>query len=143
MAGCGVKLSNNARITLGGDTVARLKSCGINFGFGEVDISSLTDEYDKYCQGSGNATITADFDLDLDDPAQSQLDEYGRKGGQFNDLRVYFDSTTYFACDIITDPQADMFITSWNPSAPGKNETISGSMTIRVNGPLERYPLSP
>jgi len=137
---CGVKLSNDARITLSGNTVARLKSCAINFGFGEIDISALTDSYDKYCQGSGNSTITADFDLDLEDTAQSQLDTYGREGGTFNDMRVYFDSTTYFACDLVEDSEATMFVTSWNPSAPGRNQTIAGTMTIRVSGPLGRYP---
>jgi predicted secreted protein len=104
-----------------------------------LDITSFGDEWSKFCRGMQSWTATINGHLDLDDASQATLVDAAEGGTLINNLRFYIDSTTYFASDLVADPEAGLYIDSYNFTADN-NSIVSFTMSVTGNGPIKRYP---
>ena len=136
--GCPVNLGRNARIKLDNITIARMTSFDVTINNDTIDITSFGDEWAKFCRGMQSWTGTITGHLDLDDPSQSTLVDAAEGGTLVDNLRFYIDSTTYFASDLVTDPEAGLYIDSYNFTADN-NSVVSFSMSLTGNGPFKRF----
>ena len=136
---CPVNLGRNARIKLDTTTIARMTSMDVTINNETIDITSFGDESMKFCRGMQSWTATITGHLDLDDASQSTLVDAAEQGTLVNNLRFYIDATNYFAADIVADPEAGLYIDSYNFTADN-NSVVSFSMSVTGNGVLTRFP---
>jgi len=136
---CPVNLGRNARIKLNTTTIARMTSFDVTINNATLDITSFGDEWAKFCRGMQSWTGSITGHLDLDDASQGTLVAAAEGGTLIDNLRFYIDSTTYFASDLVADPEAGLYIDSYNFTSDN-NSVVSFSMSVTGNGPIARYP---
>ena len=136
---CPVSLGRNARIKLDEVVIAKMKSFDLTINNGTIDITSFGDQWAKFCVGMRSWTATITGSLDLDDVSQSTLLDANESGDALTNLRFYVDTTSYYACDLITDPEAGIIIDSYGVTADNES-VVSFTMSVTGSGPLKRYP---
>jgi len=135
---CPVKLGRESRIKLDGVVVARMTSFDITISNDTLDITSFGDEWTKFCRGMQSWTGSVSGHLDLDNTEQAAFVAAAENGTLVDGLSFWVDSTTYFASDLVTDPEAGLYIDSYNVTSDN-NSIVSFTMSLTGNGPFKRF----
>lgn len=132
-----IKLGKNAKIQIGANEVARMNSFNFTVTNTTVPTDSFGDDFDKSVIVKQGWSASIEGYYDDDDTYNSNLQSLALSGGEIDDLRLYVDSSSYYAPDTVTDTEATAIIESFNPTAE-KSGIVSFTMAIKGSGPIKK-----
>jgi len=130
-----IKLGRNSRIKLNGITVARMKSFNLSENNETLDVTSFGDTHLKYERGMQSWTASISGHLDVADASQATLRTAARAGTKLSTIEFFVDTTGYYYCDTVVDPEATTIISSYTRNAE-HNGIVSFDMEVTGSGPL-------
>jgi hypothetical protein len=133
-----VKLGKNASIKKGSTTIALMTNFSVSINSTFVDATSFLDDFEQPIEVNKNWNATVSGYFDPTDTGQASIESLAVSGGSIDDLRFYIDATNYFACDTARDPDAAVYIESFNPTAD-KAGIVAFTANIKGVGPVKRF----
>jgi len=132
-----IALGRLGRVKKNGTEIGKVTTPTLNSSAGTIDLTSLGDDWMKYATGMNQYTLDFTMFMVSDDAGQNALYTAWQNKTGLNDIELWVDATTYFACDTVTDSEAEMLVTTYNVSYDN-NSAVAVKVTLTGSGPLTK-----
>lgn len=102
----------------------------------EIDVSVITDEWDKTIPGTRSFEIDLELIFDESDANVALLRTNWWNRTAMPNLRLYIDGTNCTYADTVTDSEATVYITKYNWKPLERNDIIKIAVTVKYYGPV-------
>lgn len=133
-------LGRNASVKIGTVTVANLSEWTLDLSSDPIVQAVFGSTWDK-THGLSTTSWSGSFSglLDISDTTgQEVLSDAFVNGTLVDDLRLYINSTTYWAPDTATDSAAGCYITSYSVNTV-QGDVIKVSVSFTGTGPVDKF----
>lgn len=131
-------LGKNASVKIGTNTIAEMAEWTLNITSEPITQPVFGSAWDKVhglSITSWDGTITGLLDV-TDTNGQLALNNATISGTKITDLKIYVDSTKYWAPDTTADAAAGCYITSMSPTA-AQGDVLRVSFNFKGTGPIK------
>ena len=129
-------LGKGAFINVDGVLVARMRTFSLTVNGEVVDATAFGASWIKNLQVINGWTATVEGMTDLDSTEQTTLRDANVDGTKLTAIDFYLDSTSCYEVDLITEPEAGAYISSYVVNAENKN-VVNFTMTVTGTGNLK------
>lgn len=129
-------LSRSCYMRKNGVKIAKVTSASLSWSRGTIDLTALGDDYKSYDTGFEDYTISGSL-LMLDSNTEHEaLYSAMKNSTKLTDIDLYFDSTTVYTCDTVSDSAACMILTQFDLEMSVGDNAVTRSFTLKGSGPL-------
>jgi len=117
-------------------TIAKVTSGSFSGSAGTIDLTSLGDQWNKFGVGMNEYSIDMTILTVSDNTEQNAIRDAWIAKTELTDITINLDSTTIIECDIDTDSEASMIVSSWALTIDN-GSAVEQAVTLTGNGPIK------
>jgi hypothetical protein len=118
-------------------TIGFARNVSVTVNGNTIDITALGDEWAKNAIGMSSYEVSFEYLYVKDNTEQNAIESAAFNRTALTDIEIYVDATTYYHCDIVTDADANMKVSSWGMTFDNEN-AVSVPVTLVGSGPIKK-----
>ena len=132
-----IALGRIGRLKKNGVEIGKITTPSLTISSTTIPLSALGDDWDKVAVGMNSYVLAFTMFMVADDSNQNAIYTASVTKVGLTDIELWTDSTTYFECNVIADPEAQMIVESYAITFDNES-AVAIAVSLKGSGPITK-----